>query len=687
MTRLLVLTLLVAVSTAAHAQIGESADGGEAAFDNSSTTDAAAADEPTDVPVADDPGETATPVTSAPVASSPAEQSLDDFEDAPDPYVVDAAPTPDGPTGVMRTYQAGGLRPGTLGLFLQLEYFSQMGFVRADNSARRFLGHIGLSWTPIEYVEAFATLSSRAVSNSRGNPELIQSVGDISFGAKGFYAINDAFSAGALLRILMPAGANQVGLDLSALSADIIALSSFDVRSVADVPLRFNFNIGYLIDNSANLFPFTLDRVERFGQGVYDYDRIFVGLSADAPLRYVTPFIEWTLEWPNGADCNPNIDLRCVGQQESLSGNQLSPFATYPNWVTLGARTQPVNGLSFNLGMDIGITTAQSQGTPDVPGWNFLIGAAYNLDPSGQHVVEVEVPVEVPVGVATSYVEGIVRDSSTQEPIEGARITYLETTYTDQITGLDGAFRTFDFEPGTELTIEISHPEFNTRAMRVSITEEVLSGPIDLERAYTNALVTGSVNTTGPADVVVSFRGPARVDVEADENGDYSAELEPGTYTVYVQATGHETAIEERDFTTGPAQVGYSLGALPPDAGFRRVADGMVFADETARVDFDATGALSPAARALLDLVAVELERNPEQRILVRSHTDPRETIDEELTATAARADAVIAYLVGKGLAGGRFEADGVGAAEPLFPNVTDRNRRQNNRIEFQFID
>jgi OOP family OmpA-OmpF porin len=72
---------------------------------------------------------------------------------------------------------------------------------------------------------------------------------------------------------------------------------------------------------------------------------------------------------------------------------------------------------------------------------------------------------------------------------------------------------------------------------------------------------------------------------------------------------------------------------------------------------------------------------------LVRSHTDPRETIDEELSLTATRAQAVIDYLIGKGLPAERFEEDGVGAAEPLFPNATDRNRRQNNRIEFQFLD
>lgn len=682
MKRLIVVLLLLAAPAVVHAQIGETADGGESAFDSGDAAEEAVESAVDDVV---EEAETATEsARTAPVATA---RTMDDFAEEDDPYVVDAAPTLTGATGVMRTYQASGLEPGTLGMFLQLEYFNGQGFVREDNDARRFLGHIGLSWTPIEYVEAFATLSSRAVSNSAGNPELIQSVGDISFGAKGMYGITDFLSVGAMFRVIMPAGANQVGLDLSSTSADILALTSLDLRPLADVPVRFNLNLGYLIDNSANLFPFVLDRVERFGQGVYDYDRIFLGLSVDAPLRYVTPFLEWSLQWPNGADCDPNIDLRCVGQQEDLAGNPLKPFQTYPNWLTIGARTQPVNGLSFNVGMDIGITTAQSQGTPDVPGWNFLIGAAYNLDPAGRELVEVPVEVPIEVGIVTSYVEGVVRDSASQDPIEGARISYLETDYTDQITGTNGAFRTFDFEPGSEVTIEISHPEFTTRAMLVSITEEVLSGPIDMERAYTDAAVSGSINTSGPADIMVSFRGPSNIDVEADSEGGYLAEVEPGNYTIYAQASGHATVIEERELAVGPMTLGYSLNALAPDAVFRRVADGIVFADPTARVDFTPSGALTPEGQGLLDLVAAELQNNALQRILVRSHTDPRETIDEELSATAARAQTVIDYLVAKGLPAERFEGDGVGAAEPLFPNATDRNRRQNNRIEFQFLD
>lgn len=643
---------LLALPGAAFAQIGQTATQGEPALQSAPSAPAAQ-------PAASEP-EPEAAATAAPSGHGD--------------YVVDAAPTPIGATGLLRTYQATGLPTGTFGLNLQLEYFSGSDVVRAGDEARRFLGHLGLSYTPIEYVEAFIAVHSRAVTNSLGDPELIQSVGDLNFGAKGMYAVTEWLSLGLLLNVNMPAGANQVGLDLGSTGVDIIAIGSFDLREVADVPVRFNVNLGYIVDNQASLFPFVLDRVERFGQGVYDYDRVLLGLSTDAPLKYVTPFVEWTLQWPNGAQCEAFIEQQCVGEVG---------FATYPSWVTFGARSEATDGLSFDVGLDLGITTKESQGTPAVPGWNLVFGMAYNLDPRRR---EVQVPVEVPVavGVATSYVEGTVREAGTGRPIEGARIRYLETEYTDQITGADGRFRTFDFEPGSEMTIEISHPEYVTRAMRVTISEEVLSGPIDLEPAFSGALVSGRVNVSSPTEITVSFRGPSTTDVVADDGGNYEVELEPGEYRVIVHAPGY-TAVRERiTFEAGRHTQGWSLGALAPGDAIRVAGDGFVFADAEARIEFDAAGALTPASTALLDQVAAFLAQETRGRVLVRAHTDTKDTIDEELELTSTRARAVVDYLVGAGVPAGRLSADGVGAAEPLFPNVTDRNRRQNNRIEFR---
>ena len=39
--------------------------------------------------------------------------------------------------------------------------------------------------------------------------------------------------------------------------------------------------------------------------------------------------------------------------------------------------------------------------------------------------------------------------------------------------------------------------------------------------------------------------------------------------------------------------------------------------------------------------------------------------------------------LIEAGVAAERLTAEGVGGSEPLFPNISDRNRMRNNRVEF----
>ena len=666
MKRLIAVFLVLALPAASHAQIGSTSTTGTPAFGGEAAAPAA------DAPAAEAPAA----ATTAP-ADAPREASASAPVAVGNDYTVDAAPTIMGATGLMRTYQAGGLETGTLGLSLQLEYFKGSNIVRRDDEVSRFLGHIGVSWTPLDFLEVWFTGSGRAVRNSQGLPEVIQSVADLNFGLKGFYGVNDWLSVGGLLNVNLPAGANRVGTDFSGTGLDILALSTFDLRSALDIPMRAHLNVGYRLDNSANLFDFELDRVERFGQGIYGYDRIFLGVSVDAPMKYITPFAEWTLEWPNGAACDGTIDQGCVGE---------IGFASYPSFLTVGARTEPVNGLSFNVGVDMGLTTAESQGTPAIPAWNFLIGAAYNLNPRPAQVVEVPVEVPVAVGSVMSHVEGVIRESGSQAPIAGARIRYVDTDFTDQITGDNGRFRTFDFEPGTGVVIEVSHPEYVTREMAVTITEEVLSGPIDMEPSFTGALVQGTVGTTGPAEVTVSLRGEQNYDIVADEDGAFEMEIEPGQYRVIVHAPGHQSARDIMTLDAGRHTIDESLSALSATAQFRFTGDGFGPANADARIDFAADGSLTPEAIALLDGVVALLAAEGTGRVLVRSHTDPKETIEEELNLTTNRATAVIDYLVGQGVSAARLEADGVGAAEPLFPNIADRNRRRNNRVEFEFL-
>lgn len=660
-------TLLVLLSLSVAAQAQE----------DDATGSEPAAEAPAEAPAAE-PAEPAEAADATEDAEAPAAIAMPDIDD---PLVFDAGPSLTSATGLAHMYTAHGLPVGQFGLSLWTEYFSGNDVVRSGDNTRRFVGHLGLSWTPIENLEAFVELSARATTNTLGDPELIQSVGDTSFGAKGFGEPVPGVHFGGLLRINMPAGANSVGLDLSALNLDILALVTLDMRDLAEIPLRFHVNGGYVLDNSAQLFPFVLERTERFGHNVYDYDRIHLAFGIDAPVQYITPFIEYQLDIPTGAPCDSTNPQPCV------TDNGLS---SYPSWITLGARSAPLgDGLAFSAAFDIGATTAESQGTPAVPGWNFLFGLSYNLDPMGR-TEYVEVPVEVPAAAAaapapTGYVVGTIANAATGEPIDGARIAYVGTEYTDQITGEEGRFRSVEFPPGEEVTIEVSHPDFVTRSLRVTISEEPREGMIELTEAFDGARVSGSITSMSgtPIGGAIAFRGASSADVELDSGAsDYTLDLEPGEYVVTVSADGYRSARERVTFEAGRITRDWQLELAPAGTMWRLSGDGFVPTSDAAAITFDGDE-LTDEARASLDALAERLADAPDLQVTVRSHTDAGDDAASEIELTQARADAVVAYLVEAGVAAERLTAQGVGGGEPLFPNISDRNRRRNNRVEF----
>lgn len=594
-----------------------------------------------------------------------------------DPLVADTVPTPVGSAGLIRTYHADTIEPGTFGIFLYTEYFSGSDVVRRDDESRRFVGHIGASYAPFEFFEAWARISARATTNTLGDPRLIQSVGDVGFGVKGVYDDLGPLSVGLQLNVDLPAGANSVGLDFGSASVDIIALGTLDLRRTSEIPLRVHLNIGYRVDGSENLFDARLQRVERFGQNVYDYDSVLLGIGVDAPFRYATPFVEWTWQQPNGAPCEAEPLQACISEEG---------FAAHPQFVTLGVRSQPVRGFSVQTAMDLGLTTAESQGTPAIPAWNWVFGFGYNIDPRASGPAEiVEVPIEVPVGEVNSYAEGTVQDASSGEALADARVRYVDNVLlADQITGEDGRFRTYGFEPGSEVRFEVSHPDYVTREFTVTIQDEIVSGPLGLEPAFSGVLLSGEVRTSGPAQAIVSLRGADAVDIEVVDGG-FEAEVEPGSYEMVTHALGYASDVRQVELTPGRTALEVELSAQPAGEVFRYTGDELAIDSPANRVAFEGDE-LTPGARETLDALAALLAEQTSVRLLVRSHTDPQEDDTAELEMTSARAETVKRYLVNRGVAENRLETDGVGSAEPQFPNVTDRGRRLNNRVEFQVL-
>lgn len=102
--------------------------------------------------------------------------------------------------------------------------------------------------------------------------------------------------------------------------------------------------------------------------------------------------------------------------------------------------------------------------------------------------------------------------------------------------------------------------------------------------------------------------------------------------------------------------------------------NGVNFDNDSATLRADASTTLDQAAESLKSWGNVKVE--------VAGHTDSRSSDAYNMTLSQNRANAVRAYLVGKGIAADRLTAKGYGESQPVADNATDEGRFQNRRVE-----
>lgn len=97
---------------------------------------------------------------------------------------------------------------------------------------------------------------------------------------------------------------------------------------------------------------------------------------------------------------------------------------------------------------------------------------------------------------------------------------------------------------------------------------------------------------------------------------------------------------------------------------------------------------IKPLSFKVLDAVAKALADNPDiERVEVQGHTDEQGDDAYNLDLSNRRAAAVVAYLVGKGVAPARLESRGYGETQPIDPSHTQAAYRKNRRVVFQIKD
>ena len=102
------------------------------------------------------------------------------------------------------------------------------------------------------------------------------------------------------------------------------------------------------------------------------------------------------------------------------------------------------------------------------------------------------------------------------------------------------------------------------------------------------------------------------------------------------------------------------------------------------KVYFD-SGAATIQSRSfdLLDNVASVILFHDLQRVLIGGHTDDRGAAEANQILSQKRAEAVLQYLVGKGVSESQLFARGYGETQPIAENTTRSGRAKNRRVEF----
>ena len=567
-------------------------------------------------------------------------------------------------------------------------------FIRYTDEHAAWRGNVLVNASFHEYFGAHFGIQARNHVNTFGRPRAMLSQGDMNLGAIGRYPVYDGIHLGGDVNLYSPAMFDGVGLAPLSTSIRPRLLGTFDVDEIMGaqddlyVPVVVHANIGYRVDNTENLIdePRELDRVERTAYGISAYDSFEFGLGAEFPLPYVTPFLGWRLDLPVPRTapeyvCESGRALQCVAEAGG---------ASFPQTLSFGAKGEPIDNLGLHAGMDIGLTRTQAEGLPVTLPYQFHFGVSWNIDPASRvetEEIEIETEVEPPRGT----LEATLLDEESGEPVEGARITYIDLEVNEQLSRAEsGLFRSYEFEPGKDLVLEIDHDDYETEYVDWVVDEgtverEVTMEPIERLARATGQVVDADGAPVAGARVVVRPDVGETAEVEADGDGEFDVEFDAGSATVAAIVDGRLTRGQylevEPDDVAEVSLVSEEVEEWIVGIDGRHIGldEDIPFDEGTA--EFDAE-----AAAMLFDQLASLVLENPDLGLLeIAGHTDDQGEHDELMELSQNRADAVRDALIERGISPDRLDAEGYGSTQPMMPNTSSRNRAMNQRIEFEF--
>jgi outer membrane protein OmpA-like peptidoglycan-associated protein len=186
-----------------------------------------------------------------------------------------------------------------------------------------------------------------------------------------------------------------------------------------------------------------------------------------------------------------------------------------------------------------------------------------------------------------------------------------------------------------------------------------------------------------PAGVGVDPANGCPVDADGDGVVD-SVDKCPGTAAgVAVDPTGcppdaDGDGVADASDTCPGTPAGATVDPMGCPASGPVILQGVSFLTGSAKLTLSSQGPLDRAVQALRERSNV--------RVVIEGHTDNVGNRDANLRLSKARADAVRAYFIAKGINASRLTAVGMGPDQPIAPNETEAGRAQNRRVQLREV-
>jgi OmpA-OmpF porin, OOP family len=639
-----------------------------------------------------------------------------------------------GPVGGIHVVEAGSGAPRTFRMQAVTDFFYKRDYLYDDDQNRYVGGALSLGFTPIEHLELSAAVTMRTNRNNRAEDELVHTIGDPYVDVKGYGEVARGVTLGGDVLVNFITKPDPDNIAYAGTSVGLRGNVSLDLRRMpARVPLELRLNGGYYFDESRRIVEDfedqrlgdlvavggTMDptgrdetqhlarREERLAFGVNRVDQARLALGLEAPLKLsprvaLHPIAEWELWIPvNRQDYDCAVRRlpsggRVPGDDSCLAREGGKAF---PHRITAGARLYPaLGGFSLLAAVEVGLGGARDfvrELAPTAP-FRVYAGAAYTVDYDPKKAVtvvkEVEKRVEVAVAPKEGRIRGRVIEQGAGTPVSNARIDFPRRELSALVSGAEGDFVSYAFPPGN-VWMELSAEGYRPNSCAAQIPAEggdaqAVCELVALPRLGGVNLRVVDASGTALGGIRVALSGPAMRDGATDSSGQlHIADLPPGDYQARVEHDSFMVSVtwvhvDARKDT--PSEIRLTPKPSKPLVTVQKNKLAL-----KASVFFNTnTADLDPRSEPLVAEIADVLIRTPQiARVEIRGHTDAVGTPDYNMDLSQRRADAIRDRLQRLGVEPQRLVAIGFGATKPVAPNISERNRARNRRVEFTIVE